>query len=175
MNLLQWIFGKKPKKQRPTYPGNIVGQTPSGKRVLSSSINSGGGGSSRSSDPIVTNDLLNPLNPLSPFWIGNVNNDDYGTSGNCSTPDSTPAPDDFNGFGGGTTGGGGAGGDWSSDTPSSSVDNSSSDNSSSYDSGSSSDSSSSSSDSSSFDSGSDSGSQAFKIITYICFAVISLH
>jgi cytoskeletal protein RodZ len=122
MNILQRLFGKKqePKQQQ--------------KRNYSTGY-SGSNYSKRKDDSM---DLTNPLNPLSPFWIGNNNNDNY-------TPPVQDTPStDF----------GGASGSWD--------DNSSSNHSSgsSYDSGSSSsyDSGSSSSDSSS--SSSDSGSSS---------------
>lgn len=116
MNFLRKIFGRKqPKKeQQRTYTNTIGMPTPIKHSVRYSE-----------DAPAVSDDMLSPLNPISPLWA--LNND----FDNSPTPDnSSPSIDDFSGFGGGDFGGGGASDSWG-------------DNSSSFDSGSSFDSSSS--------------------------------
>ena len=131
MNFLQRLFSKKQVKKE--------------QKITSSFSGYSRGHYARRDE--VTNDLSNPLNPLSPFWIGqNMNdasNDNYITN---MQPNENS--NDFGGFGGGSTGGGGASGSWGDNS-------SSSHSSSSYDSGSSS-----SYDSGSSSSSSDSGSSS---------------
>ena len=131
MNFLQRLFSKKQVKKEKQIRSSFTGYS----------------GSHYSKRDEVTNDLSNPLNPLSPFWIGQNMND---ASNDNYTPNlqQTENSNDFGGFGGGSTGGGGASGSWDDNS-------SSSHSSSSYDSGSSS-----SYDSGSSSSSSDSGSSS---------------
>lgn len=133
MNIFQKIFGKKKKEQPPVKP----------PYYRPYSTLRGGNNYQRDNYDSMT-DVSSPLNPLSPFYIGNSQNDEL------------IRHNDIN-FDGGSFGGGGASGSWDSPHESS---HHSSDSGSSYDSGSSSnyDSGSSSSDSSSCDSGSSSSS-----------------
>lgn len=125
MGFFKWLssLGKK-KKPEPTMRPIITKPPRTGYAAMYSGGNKVSHQSHYDQQRSLTNDLTNPLNPLSPFFIGN--NDDYLPSQN-DYPAASSEPDAPNDFGGGNFDGGGAGGDWSSDTGSSSNDSGSSD------------------------------------------------
>lgn len=133
MGLIQWLFGGNKKQEPKTeFPFKEIAESnrriamnrrPTYMRPVSGGTSNVQPNNAQRSASVM-DDLTNPLNPLSPFFIGN--NDDYLPSQN-DYPAASPESDAPNDFGGGNFDGGGAGGSWDDNTQSSSPDISSPD------------------------------------------------